>query len=225
MFCLQLSDRIVTVTIEYKKNKNTYFRFHKENTIKVTAPKRQSKKNIKEYIIKNEIVFIKKLDAVRTFEHDANVFSYFNEIYQIQRNGDQNGYHFDEVKKIVTIPKLDIDREYLFLKNMSKELLLEALGSITDKHRNNGHINIDRINLKTRYMTSRYGSCNKVKRNINMNLYLVHYDIKFLEYVFLHEITHLKVSNHSQLFYKTFQKLCPNYLELRRALKRIYTHR
>lgn len=225
MFSLQLKDRIITVIISYKNNKNTYFRFKSNDTVTVSASKNQTTTQIKEYIIKHQQVFLRKLDAVQTYIHDYNRFQYFKESYLISRIENNKGYQLDTLNNILTIPLLTPDQEKIFLKNLSKILLLKELNYLTKKHTHNGIINIEKISLKTRYMKSRYGSCNQKKRNININLFLLHYDKKFLEYVFLHEITHLKVPNHSQSFYDTFQKLCPDYIKLRRTLKQIYIYR
>ena len=44
---------------------------------------------------------------------------------------------------------------------------------------------------------------------------------KYIEYVFLHEITHLLVQNHSKDYYNLFEKLCPNYKQTRNELKEL----
>ena len=42
----------------------------------------------------------------------------------------------------------------------------------------------------------------------------------YTEYVFLHEIAHLVYPNHSKDYYNLLEKLCPNYKEVRKELKK-----
>ncbi|MDE4992440.1 M48 metallopeptidase family protein, partial [Francisella tularensis] len=48
---------------------------------------------------------------------------------------------------------------------------------------------------------TRWGSCNYVKKTINLNFNLFLRDIQAIEYVVLHEIAHLTHTNHSKEFY------------------------
>jgi len=58
---------------------------------------------------------------------------------------------------------------------------------------------IDRISI--REMKTRWGSCNPSKGYINFNLKLIEKPKECIEYVVLHELTHLIYPNHSQHFY------------------------
>jgi predicted metal-dependent hydrolase len=68
---------------------------------------------------------------------------------------------------------------------------------------------INKIRIKK--MTTRWGSCNYKKGYINLNLYLIKKDIKFIEYVILHELTHLIYPNHSKDFYNFIRNIMPDY--------------
>jgi predicted metal-dependent hydrolase len=74
--------------------------------------------------------------------------------------------------------------------------------------------------LSVRKLKSKWGSCTHIN-NISLNLNLVHLDKKFLEYVVVHEISHLKEKNHSSRFWDLVNKFYPDYKEIRRELKRI----
>ncbi|MEG2420396.1 MAG: YgjP-like metallopeptidase domain-containing protein [Oscillospiraceae bacterium] len=50
--------------------------------------------------------------------------------------------------------------------------------------------------LKTRKMTSRWGSCNTVKKSITLNLYLLMGEQDCVDYVVLHELGHLLYPYH-----------------------------
>ena len=55
--------------------------------------------------------------------------------------------------------------------------------------------------LSIKDMKTRWGSCNHTKKYINLNLRLLQKSLKAIEYVILHEISHLKYPNHSKEFY------------------------
>jgi len=103
--------------------------------------------------------------------------------------------------------------------------MLNQLNNLKEKYIDNQYIDIKNITFGTRYTKSRFGSCNSKTHKININLDLIHYDKKFLEYIFLHEITHINVQNHSKDFYTLFNKLSPNYKQTRLELKNIYRSR
>ena len=74
-------------------------------------------------------------------------------------------------------------------------------------------------------MITRFGSCNPRSKVININLYLVNMDKKYLEYVFLHEISHLVHQNHSKDFYLLLSKLSSKYKQLKKELNNLFNER
>ena len=52
------------------------------------------------------------------------------------------------------------------------------------------------------------------KNQITLNLQLIHYDEKFIEYVVLHEYAHLIQPNHSKAFYHVIEKYMPDYKKI-----------
>lgn len=67
-------------------------------------------------------------------------------------------------------------------------------------------------------MRTRWGSCNPRTGNININIQLMNKPEICLEYVILHELTHLKVANHSKEFYSNIEKFMPEYKKIRKLL-------
>lgn len=72
--------------------------------------------------------------------------------------------------------------------------------------------------LSLRRMTSRWGTCNAVKRHVTLSLELGRRDPELLEYVIVHELAHLFEPNHSQRFYAVMDKYLPEWQEKRRQL-------
>lgn len=72
-----------------------------------------------------------------------------------------------------------------------------------------------KLTIKT--FKTKWGSCSS-NQNISLNFKLVHLPIKFLEYVVIHEVCHLKEKNHGKIFWNLVEELCPNYKEIRKEL-------
>ena len=71
---------------------------------------------------------------------------------------------------------------------------------------------------QTKYMTTRWGTCNTNTRKIWLNLQLAKKPIECLEYVILHELAHLKVRNHSKDFVAIMDQYMPYWRETKKLL-------
>ena len=71
---------------------------------------------------------------------------------------------------------------------------------------------------QSKYMTTRWGTCNTNTRKIWLNLQLAKKPIECLEYVILHELAHLKVKNHSADFVAILDQYMPYWHELKKQL-------
>jgi predicted metal-dependent hydrolase len=72
------------------------------------------------------------------------------------------------------------------------------------------------ITLRT--MTSRWGSCTPKTGRIRLNLQLGLMDRRFLEYVLVHEMTHLWEHGHGAGFQRRMSAYLPDWRQLRREL-------
>ena len=75
--------------------------------------------------------------------------------------------------------------------------------------------------IKFRKMVSRWGTCNYVKGIITFNTALMYAPYECIEYVVLHEFCHFLRADHSALFYKELEKVCPEYKKNQKLLKSI----
>ncbi|MCD8095385.1 MAG: M48 family metallopeptidase [Ruminococcus sp.] len=73
-----------------------------------------------------------------------------------------------------------------------------------------------RITIKR--MTSRWGSCSS-NQNISINLDVVCFEQRCIEYVVVHELCHLKYMNHSDDFWRLVSSCFPDYKEIREIMK------
>ena len=71
---------------------------------------------------------------------------------------------------------------------------------------------------QTKYMTTRWGTCNTNTGKIWLNLQLAKKPVECLEYVILHELAHLKVRDHSAAFVAILDQYLPYWRETKKML-------
>ena len=218
MEMITINTREIPIKIVKTNNKNTYYRFKKEGYIQINLSKYQSKKEAINFVKIHSNKFLKKMEQIQQkISVNDNEYMFLNQIYQKVISPQNKTLSI--VKDTINLPSENTDQH---IKKFEKKEMLQILETLWFKHQNTPFINIENITLKTRHMTSRHGSCNASKRIININTNLIHFDPLYIEYVFLHEISHFVYQNHSKDFYLLFSKLCPNYKQIRKDLKSIY---
>ena len=65
--------------------------------------------------------------------------------------------------------------------------------------------------VRVRKMQTRWGSCNHAKGYLNFSLSLIERDLRFVEYVVLHELAHLIHANHGTDFYALIAQIMPDF--------------
>ena len=113
----------------------------------------------------------------------------------------------------VLMPK-DFDLDKWYLKE-AKKVFTEEL----DKIYNIFPKKITYPSLTIRKMKSRWGVCNVKTKRVTLNLELIRKDIKYLDYVIAHELSHLIHPNHSKDFWNLVAEVIPNYKTLRKEMK------
>lgn len=69
---------------------------------------------------------------------------------------------------------------------------------------------VEPTSVKINSAKKRYGSCSGTN-SLNFSLYLMDKDERFIDYVVVHELAHIKHHNHSKDFYKIIEKFMPDY--------------
>lgn len=72
---------------------------------------------------------------------------------------------------------------------------------------------------KIRDMKTRWGSCNVEKKRIWLNLQLAAYPEECLEYVVIHELTHLLERGHNSVFWGYMDQFFPDWRRVRKILR------
>ena len=214
---LMLVNREIPYRITKKDNKNTYFYFKRDGFIQINMSKYQTESQIIKYIMKNEEYFLKKFNKnCITKLINPHIFKLWGTEYNII-NVDTNEISLSDNE--IYVPINVVDHNDIALVKYAKSEMLSYLNELVLKHASNSYVNLNNLTLKTRFTTTRHGSCNPKKRAININLNLIRYDKKYTEYVFLHEIAHLKEANHGKGFYDLLGLICPDYKAIKKELR------
>ena len=199
------------IIVEKKRGqKRTYIRVNKELKIKVTTNFLTSNYSIKNLISENYDKICKMIDFQEIKFKNNNGFFYLGKKYIVIKH-DGNGISFSN-DKVYIGNDFDIDKWY---KKQAKQLFLERL----DYNYNNFSRNIPYPKLRIRKMSSRWGVCNIETHVITLNLELIKRNIDYLDYVIIHEMSHLIYGDHSRSFWKLVEDNMPNYKKYREEMK------
>ena len=74
------------------------------------------------------------------------------------------------------------------------------------------------VKWSVRDMSTEWGSCTKTRRTLRFNLKLAQKPLEYVEYIVVHELTHLRVANHGPDFKALMDERMPDWRERRKAL-------
>lgn len=100
-------------------------------------------------------------------------------------------------------------------KNL-KNILLEYITPLVDEYSQKLWYNYSKISV--RKVKSKRGSCSNDQK-LMFNLKLLHLPTKYVRYVIIHEVCHLKHKNHSKDFWAEVEKFMPEYKEVKKEMK------
>ncbi len=92
------------------------------------------------------------------------------------------------------------------LRKKAKEIIPQKV----DYYANIMQVNPNSVKINS--AKKRYGSCSGTN-NLNFSLYLMDKDERFIDYVVVHELAHIKHHNHSKEFYGFIEQFMPDYKE------------
>ena len=205
--------------------KNIILRIKDDGEIVVSAPYGLSERYIQEFVNSKKNWIAKKLEVLaekkkkETFELiTGEVIRIFGREYTIEvfdLRPDDCKIEGDKLK-IYSMnnsyeAKKKILENFLFFKLTDlltelNERIGKEIGYLPEK-------------IRVKNMKSRWGSCNSSKRHINYNLQLYSKAIEAIEYVVLHELSHIPHPHHQKSFWDFVRKYMPDYKLRQEMLK------
>lgn len=198
------------VIIKKRTTKNTYMRVKEDGKIYVTTN-----------------LFISDKKVIKILEEHAKNIAKMVLAMEQKKKYDDSFYYLGKKYDVVFMPgkeiKLgdtkvfigrDADLKKWYLEE-AKRLFQVHLDDIYQKFQ----YRIPYPGLRIRKMKSRWGVCNTKTHIVTLNLELIRKNPMYLDYVIVHELSHLVVGNHSKAFWSVVEKHTPNYKEIRKEMK------
>lgn len=199
------------VVIIKKRNKNSYIRVKEDFKIYVTTSYLNNKDYIKRMLDDNYSSLVKMIEKRIISNQKNGMFFYLGKSYDIIEVSIMDNIEIED-GKIYTQSKALLNKWY---KKQIETIFNERFNyiySIFDE-------NITRPKLKIRAMKTRWGVYNKSNHSVTLNSHLIEYSIEKLDYVIIHELSHIIHFDHSASFWQLVAKYCPNYKKIRKELK------
>lgn len=208
---LNVDGKYYDIIIDKKStNKNTYIRVKPNLTILVTTGRFTSNKAIEKLIEENYDKLVKMINNQEKKKENNEGFNYLGKQYDIVYV-EYCDISFGN-EKVFLNRKFDVDKWY---KEQAKKVFLEHLNTCYEKFSRN----IPYPDLKIRKMKSRWGVCNTRTKTVTLNLELIKRDTKYLDYVIIHELSHLIYADHSTHFWSLVSENMPEYKIYRKEMK------
>ncbi|MBP3765794.1 MAG: M48 family metallopeptidase [Bacilli bacterium] len=201
---------VYDVIITKKNNKNTYIRVKDDLKIYVTTSYFVTKNMIKDILDRNYDYLSKNIERMKIKQEKDSEFYYLGHKYDIIIIDNKKVEIMDNRIYVKSIDSLN-----RWLKKEMKRIYSERLSIIYNMFEED----IPYPNLRLRKMTTRWGVCNKKTITVTLNTELIKYNIRCLDYVIVHELSHLVYFNHSKDFWNLVSKYCPNYKDIKKELK------
>ena len=192
-FQIELNEKQVTVKLVNKKNvKHCYIRVLKEDLIEI-------KSNI----------YFSLYDAKILVEKRKNWLE--NAIKKVSKNVllEDDFLYLGEVKKLQDYNIKNLDK---FYKNEIEKILPNIVETFSKK------MDLYPTSISYRKNKRTWGSCN-FKNGLNFNILLMKFPLEIMQYVVIHELSHIKHKNHSKNFWNLVEKYCPNYKQIEKEFK------
>ena len=214
-------EKILGYEVHRKKVKNINLRIRPNMEIYISAPMNLHSDYIENFIRSKEKWIkqvLQKIEEAKQNQLPSQYLSgekhkYLGKEYKLEvKQGNSNRVSIKEGKIILTVISNIFENsdekkkvmEKWYFENAQKVFVntIQKWLEILDE-------SIEKLSIKP--MKSRWGSCNYVKRYINLNTELIKRTQFEIEYVVLQELTHLKYPNHGKGFYRYIENYMPNY--------------
>lgn len=235
------------LTITRKKIKNMYLRVNPDGTVSVSAPKRLSDKAIREFVNSKTDWILSQLDKLeqrKRARQSAEPSYTTGELHDywgcpckllVEESTGKSSVEFVEnpnFGKEISSEEVDtsvfgilhmqvsanstVEQRKHLLEEFYREKLKLLVPELLEKYI--PVVGKAPEEWRIRNMKTRWGTCNTRDKRIWLSLHLAKKHPDCLEYVIVHELTHLHVANHSKAFWARMDMYYPQWREVRKRL-------
>jgi predicted metal-dependent hydrolase len=224
-----LSGHTVEYVLRRSKRRTIGFMISDEG-LRITAPRWVTLAGIEEAMINKTAWILAKLAErrervvqraqARSMWAHGERFPYFGGEVTLHFGSPEQGMAFDAVAGVLLLG-LPMDaseaevkqRVQAWLEERARALFAERLPVWADK------LGVTYSSFALSSATTQWGSCTSAGR-IRLNWRLMHFSLALIDYVIVHELSHLREMNHSPRFWATVGSVYPGYEKARQALQK-----
>ncbi len=207
----ELDGKEYNVKVVKKNNKNTYLRVLDDMTIYITTNYLTTKRSIIKLLDDNKDHLRVMLTRQSNQNKKKKAFFYLGREY--------------DIIEVSIMDKVEVNDKYIYIPNKKKFDLWykKELRRVFEERLKYNYERFKEIKkcpeLKIRTMKTRWGVYNRVKHTITLNSHLLEYDYDVIDYVIIHELSHIIHFDHSKNFWALVSVYCPDYKKIRKKLK------
>lgn len=206
-----LQDSIVEYSIVLEQRKSIVMRF-RDGALRVKAPLNIPLKTLDDWIKSKEDWILRHSRIQSKIMTDENSMWLMNRKIKLEYQiFNRLAYEISDDSITILCPA-NMKHETA-LNRVRKQLAISIILPIMDNMIEITQLNPNKIELKS--LKRSWGRCDS-KRNIRLSDKLIECDLKFIEYVCVHELMHLIHMNHSNQFYASIEQVFPDYKKRRR---------
>lgn len=217
--------------VEYKEQKNMYLKL-KGNKIIVSAPFFVRYDIIENFVCNNLVKIIVKIKEFENYQNLINekilfcdepfIFILDKKLLISIKYQSKTKFFISEDTFFIYSPlslnnesdhSLILKKINVFLKNLAKPIFLERLNYWQKI------MNLETQTFEVRLMKNKWGVCFHNLKKITLNSKLIHFSYEVIDYVIIHELSHLVHCSHNKDFWNLVSLYCYNYKECRDILK------
>ena len=216
----------IDVQINKKNIKNMHLSVKPPlGNVVVSAPLLMSQKSIENFVRLN-FGWIKKQQekfanqprmTARQYVSGETYYIWGKQYFLVFKDSKRNSFKIDGSNIILEMKSSSTtEHREKFFREECRKILVEQLDRLIPSWERITGLYCNEY--KTKYMLTRWGTCNSKAKRIWINLQMVEKPLECLEYIILHELTHLKVPNHGKDFIANMDKYMPDWKDRRNLL-------
>lgn len=226
----------IKVILLYKNRKNISIKIDSFGKVIVTSPPKISKKIIKDIIIEKGDWILKKSEKYKDREEsyrermfiDGEKFLYLGKEYylvikeMLEDSVIKSNCRINIDESQIIIQTNDTSKDFIrtslkyWYKTESQRIVLERIDFLKSTYEVMKQLIPE--NVKIKEQKKRWGSCTSQK-NIYINSKISMARLDVIDYIIIHEFSHLIHMNHSKKFYDLVKSIMPDYREKENWLK------
>ena len=226
---IQCGDLSVDV-VQRKLNKNLRLSVHPpQGRVRVSAPHSVSLNTIRAFVasrldwIQQQQIRVRALPCEPEHQYEEGECHYFaGQAYRlniIERDAAPALRLLDDSLELCIRPDSTRNKRETVLHEWYRAQMKQTLPAMIEKYETLMGVNVAEFGVKR--MKTRWGTCNTAAQRIWLNLELAKKPLACLEYVVVHEMTHLLERSHNQRFVKLMDQFMPDWREHKAQLNQL----